>query len=81
MTFTLKGLLFGFALFATIFATFLVFTLWRIMHLSPPVSGGGQPSLDLISLFAHLNYVSVLLVLLTSLIAGCRLATPRKVSM
>jgi hypothetical protein len=81
MTFTLKGILFGFALFATIFVTFLVFTLWRIMHLSLPAPGGGQPSLDLISLFAHLSYVSVLLVLLTSLIAGCRLATPRKVSM
>jgi hypothetical protein len=79
MTFSLKGILFGFALFATIFVTFLVFTLWRITRMSA-APGGGQPSIDLVSLFTHLDYVRLLLVLLTSLIAGCLLATPRKVS-
>ena len=78
MTFTLKGILTGFALFATIFVTYLVFTLWRIAHTSPPAPGGGQPSIDLISLFAHINYAPIVLILLTSLIVGCRLATPRQ---
>jgi hypothetical protein len=79
MIFSIRGIALGIAMFAVLFVAVLVFTAWRVIHMTSPAPGGGQSSIDMVSVIAHVNYGPIFwLVLLAMLALGCYIVTPSR---
>ena len=79
MTLSIRGIALGIVMFAVLFVAVLVFTAWRVIHMTSPAPGGGQSSVDMVSLIAHVNYGPIFWVALLAMLAlGCFIVSPSR---